>query len=818
VNPEPAGRSSLGETWPLTVQERNTVDPVFPTNVTPKHLRRVAGRFKGQNRLQMIPRLLLEVATLRVRLEVSGAVQGVGFRPYVFRLATDLGLVGWVTNNTHGVVIEVQGAAEALDRFTQRLPAELPRVARIDDLSVVQTADETAAGFFIRKSSGLGARTTIILPDLATCDDCLGEIVDGSDRRFRYPFTNCTNCGPRFSIITDLPYDRPNTTMTGFVMCAQCQTEYEDPLDRRFHAQPNACSDCGPALETWSRTDGTWRLAATQDEALSETADAIVAGAIVAMQGLGGFHLIVDARNTQSIETLRRRKPRPHKPLAVMVGNLDQAREIAVVTPRAEATLRSVESPIVLLAKREDNTISEAVAPAFRDLGLMLAYTPLHHLLLKRLDFPVVATSGNVTDEPISTDPSEAFERLGHIADRFLIHNRPIQRHVDDSVVRILDDRTQVLRRARGYAPQPVRLADPSPSILAVGGHLKNTVAVSVGVNVFVSQHIGDLETPEAIAAFERVVTDLLRMYEVDPIAIVHDLHPDYASTQWARSSPLADRVISVQHHHAHLASCLADNKFAGPALGVTWDGTGYGTDDTVWGGEFLLGDASGYERIAHLRTFGLPGGDSAALEPRRVALSLLWEHLGDEALEHPHTRMVFDPTELAPLARMLETGFRTPRSSSAGRLFDGVASLLGLSQRMTFEGQAAMSLENIVDWSTTDSYPPLVGEPLDWGPLLGEILEDLDRGTATSVIAARFHNTLVATIVMIAQRVGTEAVALTGGCFQNRVLTERTADALRSGGFEVLVHRQVPPNDGGISLGQVAVAAAIIRAERVQE
>lgn len=753
-----------------------------------------------------------EVAALRVRLEIRGVVQGVGFRPYVFRLAQQHGLVGWVTNDTHGVVIEVQGPADAVERFVQRLPDDAPAVSRIDDLEVRPAADEDATGFLIKESSRHGGRTVLILPDLATCDACLAEVVDPGNRRFRYPFTNCTDCGPRFSIIRDLPYDRPNTTMTRFVMCPQCRAEYEDPYDRRFHAQPNACPDCGPALQAWARSEGGWRLTAERSEALDTAANGVRAGAIVAMHGLGGFHLVVDAANTQAIETLRSRKPRPDKPLAVMVGDLEQARQIAIVSTEAESALSAVEAPIVLLPKRHSNLVSPAVAPANPMLGVMLAYTPLHHLLLGLVGVPIVATSGNVTDEPISTDPTEAFERLGGIADVFLTHDRPIQRHVDDSVVRFVDHRVQVLRRARGYAPLPIRLAEPSPPILAVGGHLKNTVAVSTGENVFVSQHIGDLESPEASAAFERVVSDLMRMYRIDPVAVVHDLHPDYSSANWARSAALADRIIAVQHHHAHLASCLADNGFAGPALGVTWDGTGYGSDGTIWGGEFLLGDASGFERVAHLRTFGLAGGDSAAVEPRRVALSLLWEQLGAAALEHPHIRSVFDEAELLPLGRMLETGFQTPRSSSAGRLFDGVASLLGLNQRITFEGQAAMALEYIVDGSAADSYPPLLGAPLDWAPLLTAILEDLDHGTPVGTIASRFHNALAATVVAVAEEVASGTVALTGGCFQNQVLTHRTTTALRKSGYEVLVHRQVPPNDGGISLGQVAVAAATLR------
>ncbi|GBE22263.1 carbamoyltransferase HypF [bacterium BMS3Bbin01] len=749
---------------------------------------------------------------MRVRIEILGAVQGVGFRPYVYRLAAEEDLAGWVVNDTRGVFIEVEGPEEAITLFMDRLPVEHPPLAHIESIRSVETGPLHEQHFHIRPSDHHGAKTTLILPDAATCAACTSEVFDPQDRRFRYPFTNCTNCGPRFSIIADLPYDRPNTTMAGFTMCDRCRTEYEDPANRRFHAQPNACPDCGPQLELWEPDDGRFLPTARSDEALAGAAAALAAGEIVAVKGLGGFHLMADAGSAKAISTLRSRKPRPDKPLALMARDLDQVRTLVETDRVAEALLASPEAPIVLLRRRPGAPAAARVAPDNPTLGVMLAYTPLHHLLLDSVGFPVVATSGNLTDEPICTSSADAIERLGHIADRFLVHDRPIQRHVDDSVAWIVNGHASLLRRARGYAPMPVPLSHPTPPILAVGAHLKSTVTLAIGGRAFVGQHIGDLETPQAQEAFERVIMDFLRIYEVTPQVIAHDLHPDYVSTRWAHASNLTDRLVAVQHHHAHLASCLAENQTDGPALGITWDGTGYGSDGTVWGGEFLFGDASGFDRVAHLRTFRLPGGDAAVAEPRRVALALLWERLGEDALERPEVRRTFTDAELLPLSRMLQTGFRAPRTSSVGRLFDGVASLLDLHQRVSFEGQGAMALEFAADPTVDDAYPRMEGAILDWGPLLDAIIDDLARGTAAGLIAARFHNALTTSIVGVARRIDTPRVALTGGCFQNRRLTERTTEALQNAGYEVLLHRLVPPNDGGISLGQVAVAAASLR------
>jgi hydrogenase maturation protein HypF len=762
--------------------------------------------------------------SLRLRLEVRGAVQGVGFRPYVFRLAEELGLPGWVLNDARGVFLEVEGPRGALERFHERIVATPPPRAIVHSVDASWLPPAGYRGFEIRHSDEAGVRTALVLPDLATCPECLAESLDPGDRRFGYPFTNCTNCGPRFTILAALPYDRPNTTMRGFALCPDCRAEYEDPRDRRFHAQPNACPVCGPALALWDEAGATLADAAA---ALADAAAALGRGLIVAVKGLGGFHLMVDACDGEAVARLRRRKLRLGKPLALMARDLDQARTLCEVSGAAAVALASVGAPILLLPRRADAPVAAEVAPGNPYLGVMLPATPLHHLLLRACGFPVVATSGNLSDEPICTDEREALARLGAIADRFLVHDRPIERHVDDSVAWITGGRLRLLRRARGWAPLPVRVRRELPVILGVGPHLKNTVALSVGRQVFVSQHIGDLETAGAMSAFERVIADFLRLYGVQPVAIAHDLHPDYLSTRWALAASGEVRRIAVQHHHAHLAACLAENEVAGRALGVTWDGTGFGTDGTVWGGEFLLGDASGFERVAHLRPFRLPGGESAIREPRRSALALLWALHGPGVLERTDfepVRAMFDPAELAILTRMLERDLNCPVTTSMGRLFDGIAALVGLPTHVSFEGEAAMALEWAADPAETAAYPvewmstavgsvvPDAVAPariLDWGPLLTSVLQDQREGAARAAIAARFHNALVRMAVEVARAVGEERVALSGGCFQNRLLTERLAPALARAGHRVLLHSHVPPNDGGVSLGQVVVAAA---------
>ncbi len=607
--------------------------------------------------------------------------------------------------------------------FLLRLEREKPPLSFIQSLEYSLLEPLGYEGFQIRHSDASGERATVILPDIATCPQCRAELLDPSDRRFRYPFTNCTLCGPRFSIIQALPYDRANTTMRSFVMCPDCRREYEDPADRRFHAQPDACGVCGPHLSLW---DASGEALAASDNALKRAATVIKRGRILALKGLGGFQLLADARNEEAVLRLRERKRREEKPLALMFPDLETLARYVNVSPLEERLLLSAESPIVLLRRRPDSDIAPAVAPDNPYLGAMLPYTPLHHLLLRELGFPVVATSGNLHDEPIVTDEGEALAVIGGIADCFLVHNRPIERHVDDSVARVQLGRETLLRRARGYAPLPIILKRSLPPLLAVGGHLKNTVAVAKGSDVILSQHIGDLETAKAFFAFRKVIDDLLSLYEVQPAAVAHDAHPDYLSTRYAKESGYP--AIEVYHHHAHLAACLAENDLEGEVLGVTWDGAGYGEDKTLWGGEFLLGDAGGYTRVAHFRPFRLPGGEAAIKEPRRTALGLLYELFGPDALAKglylPPDKLAaegFSEATARLLGQMLEKGVNSPVTTSAGRLFDAVAAILGIKSVCSFEGQAAMMVEFQADESEETRYPVHLreAEPLvfDWEP-----------------------------------------------------------------------------------------------------
>jgi hydrogenase maturation protein HypF len=758
----------------------------------------------------------------RVRFEVRGAVQGVGFRPFVWRLAHALSLAGWVRNDIAGVFIELEGEEDALREFRRALDDAPPPLARIREILETQAPLTAECGFHIRPSEDGGARTVLVLPDVATCPACLAEVLDPKDRRHLYPFANCTNCGPRFTIVTDLPYDRPSTTMAAFTLCGACRAEYEDPRDRRFHAQPIACPACGPILEAWSPAG---EVLARRHEALLAAADALRAGSVVAVKGLGGFHLMCDARSTDAVASLRRRKQREEKPLALMVKDVAMARALAEVTDESEALLAGPEAPIVLLPRRADAGVAPNVAPGRPELGLMLPATPLHHLLLRETGFPVVATSGNRSDEPIATDEREALVRLAGMADLFLVHDRALARHVDDSVARVFAGAPRLLRRARGWAPLPVPVRENLPVILGVGAHMKTAVALSVGRQVFLSQHVGDLETPEALEAFERVIADFERLWDVSPAAVAHDLHPGYASSVFAMKLSAARGLpaVAVQHHHAHLAACLAENEADGTALGVCWDGTGLGTDGTIWGGEFLLGDAKGFERVAHLRPFRLPGGDAAVKEPRRTAFAILFEMLGERALEREDLECVrsFPPREREVLARMIEKGLNAPVTTSAGRLFDAVASLLGIAQKTSFEGQSAMALEAAAfeargkaeeSERPPRSLPLVVASEgpavLDWEPLVSYLLRDLSLGVPAPVLAAQFHAALADGILAAARHAGERRVALTGGCFQNKLLTELAAVRLTAAGFEVLLHGSVPPNDGGIGLGQVLVAA----------
>ena len=770
----------------------------------------------------------IATAAVRLRLALRGAVQGVGFRPFVFRLASELGLAGWVSNSPQGVRIEVEGGREILEMFLHRLEVEKPPASFIQSLEASWLDAVGLVGFEIRTSDQTGDKSALVLPDLATCLDCRREIFDPANRRFRYPFTNCTHCGPRFSIITALPYDRANTTMSGFTMCPACQAEYDAPRDRRFHAQPNACAVCGPRL---TFAEGA-SVPVYAEAALAAAEAAIRDGKIVAVKGVGGFHLMVDARNAGAVERLRARKHREEKPFALLFPSIEAIREVCRVSPLEERLLTSSVAPIVLLRRDAIGSVASAVAPGNPQLGVMLPSNPLHHLLMVDLNFPVVATSGNLSDEPICTEEAEARERLQGIADAFLTHDRPIVRQVDDSIVREMLGREMVLRRARGYAPLPVTLKtdglSAAPTVLAVGAHLKNTVALAVGESVFLSQHIGDLETEAAYQAFRRVAADLPRLYAAPPAIMAADLHPDYLSTQFAAELTRPNKsdngahpiYLGVQHHVAHVLSCIAENEVPLPALGVAWDGTGWGPDGVIWGGEFFRVATTDVKRVAHLRPFRLPGGEAAVREPRRVALGLLFELFGEDVFARNDLPVLkaFTAAELAGLRTLLKRGLNAPWTTSVGRLFDGVAALAGLRQRLRFEGQAAMELEFAAGdddfvgagpgyelaLSVAGSTGPSV---LDWAPLVRVILSDVQNGVLVDIISAKFHSALAEAVVMVARQAGEARVVLSGGCFQNRRLTEQVVARLRQESFQPYWHQRVPANDGGLALGQVFAA-----------
>jgi hydrogenase maturation protein HypF len=730
----------------------------------------------------------------------------VGFRPFIYRLAKELCLNGWVNNSSQGVFIEVEGEKRRLQEFLLRIETDKPPRSSIQSLESVYLDPIGYKRFEIKPSVGLGKKVALVLPDIATCSDCRAEIFDPTNRRYHYPFTNCTNCGPRFSIIQALPYDRANTTMKKFKMCRACQAEYEDPLDRRFHAQPNACPVCGPHLELW---DKKGNCLSSHYEALLAGASAIKEGKIVAVKGLGGFHLIVDARNEKSVVRLRRLKVREEKPFALMYPSLKAVKQDCIVSELETRLLLSPESPIVLLKRLGGNNgtgIASSVAPNNPNLGIMLPYTPLHHLLMAELGFPVVATSGNISDEPICIDEYEALKRLAEIADLFLVHNRPIARPVDDSIVRVVMDRELVIRRARGYAPLPIHLKEPLPPVLAVGAHLKNTVAITVGKDVFISQHIGDLDTGLAFGVFNKVIDSFKKLYEFKPEKVVCDIHPDYVSTRFAEATGLP--VIHIQHHYAHSLSVMAENELTGWVLSVSWDGTGYGLDNTIWGGEFLLVKDNSFVRVASLRTFRLPGGEIAIKEPKRSGLGILYEIFGEKVLAMRELLPIksFSSKELKILKTVLARNINSPITSSMGRLFDAVASIIGLRQKIRFEGQAAMEMEFALAGIKTDQHYPykIDGAKIDWEPMILAILKDFKDKISLGLISAKFHNTLVEMIIDVAKQIGEEKVVLTGGCFQNKYLTERAVIRLTKEGFRPYWHQRVPPNDGGIALGQV--------------
>src|SRR5829696_5283677 len=764
-------------------------------------------------------------APVRERREVSvrGIVQGVGFRPFVYALARRHGLSGTVRNDAEGVRIEVEGVPEELERFVRTLKEDAPPLAAIESVLWQPLATLEDSEFRIEESREGLRRQALVSPDVATCDDCLAELLDPTDRRYRYPFTNCTNCGPRFTITRTVPYDRATTTMSAFTMCPDCLREYEDPADRRFHAQPNACPTCGPRVRLLDKFGH--RLHAKPDDPILRMARMLRGRAIVAIKGLGGYHLACDPFDERAVRTLRGRKVRQDKPFALMARDLAQVRELCRVGSEEEALLTSPARPIVLLERRDDSGIAEAVAPRQNTLGVMLAYTPLHHLLMADVGIPLVMTSGNNSDEPVAYRDEEAFEQIGEIADFFLVHYRPIHMRTDDSAMRVAGRETYPIRRSRGYAPAPLAVAEGfGRHALACGGELKNTFCVAKDSHVFLSHHIGDLENYETLTSFREGVEHFCRLFDVQPELVAYDLHPDYLSTKYARELEEAGLpAVGVQHHHAHVASCLADNGRPGTerVIGVALDGTGHGTDGAVWGGEFFEGSIEeGFARRGHLQYVPLPGGSAAIRQPWRMALAQLLALYGEEeTLRLPLAVMRRAGERNARLiARLVERKLNTPPTSSAGRLFDAVAAMVGVpgTQRTTYEGQAAVELELAADGSVSRGYPFRLrpageGWIVETREIIRGVVEDLLAGRAAGEISSRFHRTMAEVVVAGCEKIreagGTTAVALSGGTFQNMLLLEQVVGLLEERGFEIYRHRRVPTNDGGLALGQAVLA-----------
>ncbi len=751
---------------------------------------------------------------VRREIRVHGVVQGVGFRPFVHTLATRLGLTGFVTNDESGVHIEVEGPPTFVERFVPALLAERPPLAIVDALSTRELAPVGDTSFAIRRSTAGGPRRTLVSPDVATCEDCLGELTDPADRRFRYPFTNCTNCGPRFTISRDVPYDRAATTMDGFEMCPRCRAEYADPHDRRFHAQPVCCPACGPRLRLLDRDGG--ELAG---DPLLATVRLLADGAVVAIKGLGGYHLGARAADESAVATLRARKHREDKPFALMAADLAAASRLCVLDAATARALTSPRRPIVLAPRRPGAAVAAATAPGNRELGVMLPYTPLHHLLLRELGDPIVLTSGNLSDEPIVFRDDEALARLAPIADAFLVHDRPIHIRTDDSVVRVTRGVDQVVRRSRGFAPAPLHLPWSFPRhVLACGAELKNTFCLARDQHAFVSHHIGDLENAETLDAFVHGIAHFQRLFDVTPALVAHDLHPEYLSTKHALELPDVD-LVGVQHHHAHVASCLADHREPGPVIGVAFDGLGYGLDGTLWGGEFLVADLAGFRRVGSFAPVPMPGGAAAVRQPWRMAAVYLDLVHGGSGAAHPVARRHAE--RWGDVRRLAATGTHAPLTSSAGRLFDAVAAILGVRDEVTYEGQAAVELEQRADVSEDGGYRAAIrdGEPFQvaGSDLVAAVVDDQAAGVPVPAIAMRFHRGVARAVVDGCERVraetGRAAVALSGGVFQNCLLVDAVVAGLQAQGFRVLTHARVPANDGGISLGQAAVAAATDRA-----
>jgi hydrogenase maturation protein HypF len=759
---------------------------------------------------------IVKAAAVRKAIDVTGIVQGVGFRPFVYRLAYECSLAGVIANTPAGVTIEVQGDPEQVDQFLSRLQSDVPPLAKITSLSPREIELQNDTTFRIVSSRLDTPPRALISPDVAVCADCLREVMNPRDRRFRYPFINCTNCGPRFTIIHDIPYDRARTSMASFRMCAACQAEYDDPANRRFHAQPNACWDCGPQLQFWS-ADGS-RLDTA--EPIREAAKLIERDAIVAVKGLGGFHLACNARSETAVNLLRERKRRIEKPFAVMFRRIEDIERFCDVDDSARKLLLSFERPIALLPRRlEAAALASGIAPQNRLLGAFLPYTPVHHLLFAstKLD-ALVMTSANLSEEPIAIDNQEAVQRLQGIADAFLVHDRDILRRCDDSVVRVAAGRAQQLRRSRGFVPVPVPIERECQPILAVGGELKNTICIIRGAEAFISQHVGDLENLESYKFFQESVDHLQRILEVHPKIIAYDLHPDYFSTKWALAQE-GMQLVGVQHHHAHIAACMAENHVDGKVIGIALDGTGYGTDGAIWGGEMLLADYRDFERAAHFEYIPLPGGAAAIHEPWRTAVSYLSKHYGKElsGLDLPFLKAI-DARRLQVVQQMIEREIHSPRTSSCGRLFDAVAALAGVRSTVNYEAQAAIEFEMAAHDSTDESAYSF--DLIDDGTncnigtrtLFHSIISDLQQGESIANISHRFHAGLAQVFVDLAEKIRERhklyRVCLSGGCFQNVLLLELLRDALRAKSFEVYFHSEVPASDGGLSLGQALIAA----------
>ncbi|MCC7135253.1 MAG: carbamoyltransferase HypF [Nitrosomonas sp.] len=760
----------------------------------------------------------ISLSKKRYHIEVTGWVQGVGFRPYVHRLATGMGLFGWVRNSSNGVEIEVEGEAAVLASFIHTLPQQKPPHAIIASLQTRLIPCHYIAGFVIRPSLANPGNHRHLPLDLATCHACKQELFDPGNRRYHYPFINCTDCGPRYSILTGMPYDRANTTMAAFALCDPCAAEYHDPGNRRFHAEPNACPRCGPVLQYGNR-DGT--VVATADAALQLAITALRDGKIIAVKGLGGFHLLVDARIEEAVLRLRTRKHRRRKPFAVMFPDLAQVATACELSAEEASLLASPQAPIVLLQRlKENQTVCKAVAPDQPTLGVMLPYTPLHHLLLDALGFPVVATSGNLSDEPLCKDETEMVAMLDQIADAYLAHNRPIANRIDDSVLFVSHGKPVMLRAARGYAPLHIELDEAVlRPLMATGGQLKNTVALAAGHSLLISPHIGDLSALATVRTQRETIETLCSLYAIQPERVACDLHPDYQSTRTAEKLGLP--LTGIQHHEAHARSCMAEHRLRGKALGIVWDGTGYGTDGTIWGGEFLQINIRGFQRVAHFLPFPLPGGERAIREPRRAALGVRYAIDGDDCFADLHVSTNdFSTAELAILQQMLTNRTNCPMTSSVGRLFDAVASLTGLCHVSDFEGEAAMALQHAAAAAMADNtvYPFVIspldesGLNVDWRPMLRQIIDEVAHNHAVGRIAANFHMTLAQMAVTVAQQIGEKVILLSGGCFQNRLLQEQTCQALKTAGFEVYHHHLLPANDGGLAAGQIMTAIPIFQ------